>query len=425
LLPKSYQSLIRSPNLRKYDAVPFSDGLIFSELSLGLFDSLEKQEIADSEIVHSIAEGLLKYYTGDRALLQPTSGALLRASRPMRVEELAILSQNKAYEHTASEFEEHIFARGGRNTSLDPLDGASTYQRLQKIGEGKLFYYERRNFLRHRAHKDSYRLYAELLQSHRLLSDDQFILRRVLNHLNFFDVTEGQERINLFDDVRIRFQEKDIETREEIFHSVEFLLQPHVTYRTDLRQGGHSNSNSVAFQELQKLIQKPVDRYETYQIVKKITSELINSLEVRERIGDNPILVPILRAGLPMWDAVNIVLKHPQSVFINASKSKGTDRVDVSWSKCPDLSGRNILLLDTIIASGDTVTSALKMIKEFSSEQARVCVMSCYVSPEGLEKVLVEGQPHEVIIGGIAERVDENGYLVPMTHGDLGDRLFG
>ena len=168
-----------------------------------------------------------------------------------------------------------------------------------------------------------------------------------------------------------------------------------------------------------------MDRHETYQIVKQITFELINSVEVRGRIGDNPILVPVLRAGLPMWDAVNIALKHPQSTFVSASKEKGTDCVNISWSKCPNLSGRNVLVLDTIIASGDTVINILRMIKEFSSGKARICVMSCYVSPEGLEKVLAEGKPDEIIIGGISERVDDNGYLVPMTHGDLGDRLFG
>jgi 4a-hydroxytetrahydrobiopterin dehydratase len=109
---------------------------------------------------------------------------------------------------------------------------------------------------------------------------------------------------------------------------------------------------------------------------------------------------------------------------------KGTQEVVVDWlgrrPLPPASDDGKIVILDTIIATGDTVVKLCEELWEMSGGLPRSVVVLCvYAAPEALERVARCPVVEYVVVGRRAERCDERGYLVPYTNGDIGDKIFG
>jgi uracil phosphoribosyltransferase len=89
-----------------------------------------------------------------------------------------------------------------------------------------------------------------------------------------------------------------------------------------------------------------------------------------------------------------------------------------------DLSGRQVYLLDPMLATGGTLVAAIRlMIERGADDITAICLLA---APEGvavLEKELV-GLPVTIVTGAIDDHLNEQGYIVPGL-GDAGDRLYG
>lgn len=194
---RGLQSLVRDHRHASAEPNLFGDSLMFRQLSLGLFDSLYDSGASDSALVEAISAELSRYLRGETALLQPSTGQWLATHRVLDPTELAVLSQNKAYEHTASECEELLFVRGGTDRA-DPFSGQDTPERIQAMAEAPLNYFERRNFLRHRAHKRAYLLHARYLrEQYSPGSATTEFLDEIFDNLCFADHLAGR-RLDLF-----------------------------------------------------------------------------------------------------------------------------------------------------------------------------------------------------------------------------------
>jgi len=203
-LPSRFKRLVRDPHFATKDALEHSDSLVFRELSLGIFDSLNYSTMTERDIVDSISAGLAAYHSAQKALFHPSTGGMMTASRPLEMNEVAVLSQNKSYEHIASEFEEQILTRGG-DDARDPLSGLPTTCVAQRIVTApQPFYYDRRNYLRHRAHRESYVQYCSAWLLPRCTSneDRRFVLE-IIKNLTFEDYQSGG-RLDLFEQVSRR-----------------------------------------------------------------------------------------------------------------------------------------------------------------------------------------------------------------------------
>ena len=77
ILPPYMRELIRSGKWKTLAAVPFSDGLVFSQLSLGLFDDVADKGLSHADVVAYISQHLHEYLMGTRALVQPATGVRL------------------------------------------------------------------------------------------------------------------------------------------------------------------------------------------------------------------------------------------------------------------------------------------------------------------------------------------------------------
>jgi uracil phosphoribosyltransferase len=139
-------------------------------------------------------------------------------------------------------------------------------------------------------------------------------------------------------------------------------------------------------------------------------------------LAENVVAVPILRAGLGLLEAVTDLLPDVSVGYAGLERDEGTLRPSSYYLKVPELSGRPVLLLDPMLATGGSASFASRLLKERGADDVRlVCVVA---APEGVERMAREHPDVRVHAAALDERLDESGYIVPGL-GDFGDRLFG
>jgi uracil phosphoribosyltransferase len=87
-----------------------------------------------------------------------------------------------------------------------------------------------------------------------------------------------------------------------------------------------------------------------------------------------------------------------------------------------DLQGRDLLVLDPMLATGGSLTYACGLLQERNPGRlVAVCVLA---APEGVAALERSSLVDELVVGAIDERLNEASYIVPGL-GDAGDRLYG
>lgn len=143
-------------------------------------------------------------------------------------------------------------------------------------------------------------------------------------------------------------------------------------------------------------------------------------------------IVPILRSGLGMVEAVQTILPVPVPVHhLGMYREPSTlDPVEyynnlpqhVPSSKTDASASSLAILVDPVIATGGTCAAAIQTLREWGAK--RVLVMSVLGAEEGVKKAAEEWpEGTELWIAGIDEKLTKEGMLEPGL-GDIGDRLF-
>jgi len=203
-LPPRLTALIRSPGMKTGDPKPrCSDGVVFSELLTEQFHSEMKlaKEMEEKPtyraLTERIASTLSRYLLGEQKLLHPTSGIEISMQKPITVEQLAVLAQNKAYELTASELEQRVLTRGGpASDARDEMDMMSLAERVRFLAANKSWmFFEVRNTIKHRAHKLAYQLVAAQMiewSEDRLSSQDRELVELTISAMRYQGWQQGE-----------------------------------------------------------------------------------------------------------------------------------------------------------------------------------------------------------------------------------------
>ncbi len=140
-----------------------------------------------------------------------------------------------------------------------------------------------------------------------------------------------------------------------------------------------------------------------------------------------PVVVPILRAGLGMLEGMTRLLPTAEIGFLGMIRDEVTLAASTYADRLPaDLSGRQVFLLDPMLATGGTLKMAIDLVlSRGAHDVTAVCILA---APEGIAAVdahVVDRIPTITLVtAGIDERLNQNGYIVPGL-GDAGDRLYG
>lgn len=177
---------------------------------------------------------------------------------------------------------------------------------------------------------------------------------------------------------------------------------------------------------LRKFSQPNIERWEAQNLIKRLTNELLKQFfkDRHEASNSETTLIPILRAGLPMWVEANDYFKTHESSFISCFRIKGTSDVFINWLSQPKLERREVILLDTVLATGKTIFEVCKKINN-PNKVSSLDVIACYTSPRAIDFLMTSDYLRNMYIGVISTSVDNAGFLVPLTNGDSGDKCFG
>lgn len=173
-----------------------------------------------------------------------------------------------------------------------------------------------------------------------------------------------------------------------------------------------------------------------YEIALLMGYEATRDLALTEREVETPIakttgkfiskqvaLVPILRAGLGMVDALMSLIPAAKVGHIGLYRDHETlEPVEYYCKLPPDVAQRQVLVLDPMLATGGSSAAAIDFIKKRGAK--RIKLMCIIASPEGVKAVTDAHPDVDVFCGTVDEKLNEHGYIVPGL-GDAGDRLFG
>jgi len=140
-----------------------------------------------------------------------------------------------------------------------------------------------------------------------------------------------------------------------------------------------------------------------------------------------PLVVPILRAGLGMLDGMVRLLPTAEVGFLGMVRNEITLEATTYANRLPDdLSGRQCYVLDPMLATGGTLSMAIRYLIDLGATD--ITAITLLSAPEGIARLEADTAdldvPIRIVTGAIDERLNEHGYIVPGL-GDAGDRLYG
>jgi uracil phosphoribosyltransferase len=139
-----------------------------------------------------------------------------------------------------------------------------------------------------------------------------------------------------------------------------------------------------------------------------------------------PLVVPILRAGLGMLDGMTRLLPTAEVGFLGMVRDEHTLQASTYATRLPDdLSGRQVFLLDPMLATGGTLAAAIRFAFDRGADDVTaICLLAAPEGVAAVREVFGADAPVTIVVAGMDERLNEHGYIVPGL-GDAGDRLYG
>ena len=145
---------------------------------------------------------------------------------------------------------------------------------------------------------------------------------------------------------------------------------------------------------------------------------------------DEVVLATVFRAGLPLHTGFLNIFDRAGNAFVSAYryyKDKECRQVDVhiGYIAAPDLSGKTLLIVDPMLATGESMELAWKALitKGMPAKLQIACVIASRQGVEHLEK-LFPGEESTLWCAAIDPEMNEHSYIVPGL-GDAGDLAFG
>ena len=139
--------------------------------------------------------------------------------------------------------------------------------------------------------------------------------------------------------------------------------------------------------------------------------------------GKKLVLISILRAGNGLLEGMLDLVPTARVGHVGLYRDPETLEAVEYYFKVPeDLSDRPVIVLDPMLATGNSTIAAVQRIKDANAQ--RIKVLCLLAAPEGLEAFRAAHPDVPVFAAAVDERLDDHGYIVPGI-GDAGDRLYG
>jgi uracil phosphoribosyltransferase len=167
----------------------------------------------------------------------------------------------------------------------------------------------------------------------------------------------------------------------------------------------------------------------TYEATKDLADEQIEIETPLERMsarrisGKKVAVCPILRAGVGMLDAVLSLVPGARVGFIGLFRDEETLEPVEYYVKLPgDVADRDVILLDPMLATGNSTAAAIETVKRAGATSVRLIAL--IAAPEGIGRVHRDHPEVPIVVAAVDRELNDKGYILPGL-GDAGDRLYG
>ena len=167
----------------------------------------------------------------------------------------------------------------------------------------------------------------------------------------------------------------------------------------------------------------------TYEATKELADEEVEIetplewTKARRISGKKVAVCPILRAGVGMLDAVLSLVPGARVGFIGLFRDEETLQPVEYYVKLPgDIADRDVILLDPMLATGNSTAAAIETVKRVGATSIRL--IAIIAAPEGIVRVHRDHPEVPIVVAAIDRELNDVGYILPGL-GDAGDRLYG
>ncbi|MCK4565369.1 MAG: uracil phosphoribosyltransferase [Verrucomicrobia bacterium] len=140
-----------------------------------------------------------------------------------------------------------------------------------------------------------------------------------------------------------------------------------------------------------------------------------------EELGCRIGLVPILRAGLGMSDAVQDLIPQAEVWHLGFYRDESTCQPIEYYQKFSAHPPETAFILDPMLATGGSACEGIDRVKKWGVD--KISLLCIIAAPEGIEKVSAAHTDVDIFVCAIDDHLNENAYIVPGL-GDAGDRIF-
>jgi len=170
-----------------------------------------------------------------------------------------------------------------------------------------------------------------------------------------------------------------------------------------------------------------------YELSKSLAfeqEEVVSSLgsTIIPVIKEHPVLIPILRAGIPLHKGMLNVFDKSVSGFISAYRKVEKNEkftIKIEYISCPDLDGKTVVICDPMLATGASIVEAYKALQSYG-KPSHFHIISVISSMEGINFIKKQLPMKNITIwtGAIDDELTAKAYIVPGL-GDAGDLAYG
>ncbi|MBV7439858.1 uracil phosphoribosyltransferase [Weeksellaceae bacterium TAE3-ERU29] len=163
------------------------------------------------------------------------------------------------------------------------------------------------------------------------------------------------------------------------------------------------------------------------EVMNYVPCEIKTPLGVKSscELEKQPVIMTILRAGLPLYQGVLNYFDNADSGFVAAYRKHNEQGFEIKqdYVTCPDISNRPLIVTDPMLATGASLCEAVNAVLELGTP-SELHILCAIAAKEGIKKINTDLPQATVWCATIDDSLDENGYIVPGL-GDAGDLCFG
>lgn len=193
-------------------------------------------------------------------------------------------------------------------------------------------------------------------------------------------------------------------------HLVHDIRDPH-TDKKHFREALEKIGEYLALEVLQDLNTKQVE-----------IETLTGTKAVHVLCDEDPVLITILRAGVPMLIGMQQIFPNSDAGFLGMARNEETLQASVGYVGIPNVKDKCVIIADTMLATGGSMLDAIKIVEKQNPKQ--IILVCAIAAKTGITRILDYNPNIKIYAAATDPKLSERGYIIPGL-GDAGDRCYG